>query len=231
MDKSSHKVGAVFLMVGSALIFLFNALHPRPIDLSNPETRLRQIAASGIWQSDHVLMLLSFMVVLFGLAALARSLKKGSSAIWAYFALTSLLVATGMAAVILAVDGHSMKQVGIYLTNATPDQKTAALAAGIILEKVDDSLFITWIMLYFGVTALMFGIATAVSGIYPRFMGWLGVLIGLVGLYEGLTMFHAGADNIGVTFGAFDYLAFSIWSFVMGVLMWRRRDMITAEQF
>jgi hypothetical protein len=217
-DRTLFRWGAWAAIGGGVLAIVGNILHPRPDNLDNPVAEeLRIIGESDAWVGIHLVILLAFLLVAFGLFAVARSMKGGPAEGAARVALGSLLITTPIALLVLLFDGYALKAIADS-TAADPALLPAATAGA----HFGWAGFMGVVMLSLGVTPALFGWAVTKDGAYPAWLGWGAILFGLISIGAGVS----GVLN-GPSTGFF--LVFSIssgiitlWVIALGFLLGRR---------
>jgi hypothetical protein len=218
-DRTFLRLGGAFAIAGSALLLVFNILHPRAAEPST-EATLRVISQSLIWIPDHLGLLLSGLLVVGGLIALSDSISGSPAVAFARFGRASAVASAGSFAIVIGIDGIAAKRVADAWALSPSTHQVAAAA----LEDVTNGNFSIFILVFFGVTFLLYGLAVSTSQQYPRWLGWAAAVLSVAALLVGLTMAFSGPS--GPVFMAFVIvsLLLTIWTLVMGILMWRRAE-------
>lgn len=219
-DRALIRIGSVSAIVGAALGMVANILHPRSPNIEVTQAQIETVAASDIWLTDHLALLVSSVLVLGGLIALRRSITGQPGAAWAEFGFAGALVSTAVLVVLFGLDGIASKVVHNAYAAAP---SAGALAIAEMMEEIDIGLFSTFIIVYFGVTLLLYGLGVALSDDFPRWLGWVAIVLASASLITGLVQAYTGLSVL-VTNMVFASLAsfLSLWLLIMGVLMWRR---------
>ncbi len=221
------RFGAGCAVVGGILAVIFNLLHPRSSDVDDIEAELRLIEDHGEWLFVHVGILVSVLVLLPGLVALARSLDVDKTAAWARMALYAGLVSLPLALLTVAIDGIAMNEIAEDWASAGPDQAEVLRTAEIV-GNVGIATFDVFIIMLFGVTPLFAGVALLGSKVYPRWIGRTAVAAGVLGMVTGFIQSFAGLGTAttNVMFPLAS-LAFTIVIVAAGFTLWRRVDAVT----
>jgi hypothetical protein len=226
MDQHTNtflRVGAMCAIVGSIIYMVANLAHPRSPNIESTPAQIETVAHSDIWVTDHLAVFFGGFLMLFGLMALTRMLHDGPSAPWAKFGQASAMVSTSVWAVLMAVDGIASKVVHVGWAVAPVAEKAMALRVASMMEEIDISIFSMYIIVFFGFTYLLYGLAVTKSAVFPRWLGWVAVLLGLASLIDGTVQGLTGLSVLvtNTLFATFASLL-TVWTIVMGVLMWRK---------
>jgi hypothetical protein len=210
----------VSAIIGALLFIVANVLHPRSPNIEITQAQIETVAASDIWLTDHLVLLVSGLLLLGGLIALRKSITGQPGAAWAEFGYVSALVSTGVWVVLVGLDGITSKIVHDAYA-AAPDAGTLAIAE--LMEEIDIGLFSTFIIVFFGVTLLFYGLGVALSDNFPRWLGWVAVVLATASLITGFVQAYTGLSVLvtSMLFASFSSFL-TLWLLIMGVLMWRR---------
>lgn len=217
-DRALFRWGSWAAIIGGVATIALNAVHPRPASFPDPVTNeIARVGESGSWIGIHMGIFAGFLLIAFGLFAVARSMKGGPAEGIARVALGSLLISTPIVLATLLVDGYSLKALA---DAAVQDPSLApAAAAGAHLGW---GLFMGTALLAVGVNPILFGWAVAADGRYPAWLGWAGVLFGLGGIGAGWIGIAGGStQGYWVTFTISSGLA-TLWVIALGMMLGRR---------
>ncbi len=219
-DRTLIRIGSVSAIIGAVLFMIANVLHPRSPDIESTQAQIETVAASDLWLSDHLVLLVSGLLLLGGLIALRKSITSQPGAAWAEFGYASALVSTGVWVVLVGLDGIASKVVHDAYA-AAPGAGTLAIAE--MMEEIDIGLFSTFIIVFFGVTLLLYGLGVALSDDFPRWLGWVAVVLAIASLIIGFVQAYTGLSVLvtSTLFAGFSSFL-TLWLLIMGVLMWRR---------
>ena len=219
-DRTLIRIGAVSAVVGAVLTMVANILHPRSPNIEITQAQIETVAASDIWITDHLLLLVGVLLLLGGYIALRKSITGQPGAAWAEFGYAGALVSTSVLVVLTGLDGIASKVVHDAYA-AAPSAGTLAIAE--MMEEIDIGLFSISIIVFFGVTLLLYGLGVALSDDFPRWLGWVAVVLAIASLITGFVQAYTGLSVL-VTNMLFAGLAsfITLWVLIMGVLMWRR---------
>jgi len=213
-------------IIGSILSLVANVMHPRPSDITRADVHLREVAEHQGWYLDHLLLIVSSIVIICGLIFIYRSMYPTPGEGWARMANVMAIISTAVVIIFLAVDGFSLKAAAEAWVNAPPSEMPAAFQAARAVDQLDSGMFFTWILTFFVAVPILSGLAVARSGIYPASLGWVAVVLGIVPFYPVSNMFLHGPNNTAVSISITCFLIFSLWVLIMGILLWRKADVL-----
>lgn len=217
-DRKLFRWGSWAAIVGGVILLAGNILHPRPESYDDPiAEELRIIGETDSWVQIHLGILLGFLLITFGLFALARSMKGGPAEGSARIALGSLLISTPIAVFALLIDGYAM---GAIAEAAAADP--AAMAAATVGGEIGWAGFMGLVILALGVTPALFGLAVAKDGGYPSWLGWGAFLFGLLSVGAGVWGILDGPSSAFFLVFAISSGYATLWVIGMGVLLGRR---------
>ena len=90
-DRTLIRIGSVSAIIGAVLFMIANVLHPRSPNIEITQAQIETVAASDIWLTDHLVLLVSGLLLLGGLIALRRSITGQPGAAWAEFGYVSAI--------------------------------------------------------------------------------------------------------------------------------------------
>jgi len=192
-ERSFYRLGGAAGILGAILAGVGNAIHPRLSDFGDPvRAELEMVAGSSAWIPIHLVVAAGVLLITVGLYALARSLSEERDGGYRVgrLALGSLLVSAPLALAALAIDGYAMKEVADVW--AASGGSESSFAAGQAVRAVGWAVFMSFVMLFAGITPLLFGIAIAQDRKYPAAMGWPVVVLGAGSIVAGLIGFLGG---------------------------------------
>jgi len=222
-ERTLLRIGAVSAILGAILLVVANILHPRTSDIDDTEAMLQLIADSSIWVTDHLGLAIAFLLVLGGLVAVYRSITAEPGAALARLGFAGALLSSGIAMVVIGIDGFGLKEVAEAWAEAPAEEKATAFRVAEALEQISFGIFSLFIFVFFGVTFLLYGLAVALSDVYPKGLGWAAVVLGIGAAVLGLVQAYQGPSNVvtNILFPIFS-ITITLWVLVMGVLMWRK---------
>jgi hypothetical protein len=219
------RIGAGAAVAGGLTGLVADLLHG-PADAT--EDGLRQLAHGGlfgVYQVDHLLLVLALVLLLGGLAAISRSIRSEPGASWASFALISAQVGTAAMAVALGIDGFGLVATARIWDGAGAAGQAVAYQANQALWSVFFGVFAVALFLYFGVTAFLYAVAMLVSRAYPRWLGWVAGGAGLLGGFLGVLLALQGGSISFLLYTALfagTTIPFTVWITAAGLYLWRR---------
>jgi hypothetical protein len=225
-DRSLYRWGGAAAVIGAVVALVTNVLHPRITEYGDYVTsELTAVAESDGWIPIHLGLLLGSLLIVFGLFAVARSMKGGPAEGLARLALGGLLVAAPVAVLTLAVDGYATKAIADQVVG---QQGQVDAASGMAVVEIGWALFMALVILFIGVTPALFGLAAVRSGIYPSSLAWTAVVLGAVAAGDGVMGWVAGPSaGFFWVFVATSGLL-TLWVLILGVLVGRRARVAAA---
>ncbi len=221
-EHSLLRISSLSAVAGAILGLVANALHPHATDESS-EAILREIAASTVWVSTHVGIIVAVLLVIGGLVGLTRSLSGGPGAAFAQLGLAAALLGGAVVFVSTSIDGFVMRQVAAAWISAPADQSIVALHVAIAVKQINFGIWSVGMFVFFGVTFVLYGLAIAFSVGYPQWLGWGAVLSGTGDTAASMIQIYSGSPTaVAELLSLVSSLLLIGWIFAIGVLMWRR---------
>lgn len=217
-DRTLFRMGSWAAILGGVIALVGNILHPRLDSFDDPiAEEFRVIAETDSWVGIHVGILVGFLLITFGLYALARSMKGGPAEGIARIALGSLLISTPIGITALLVDGYALGAASDALI-ADPSLTALATATGEMAWAGFMGLVITGL----GITPAIFAIAVARDGGYPAWLGWGAFIFALGSIGSGIAGVFGGPSSgfflvFSITSGVL-----TLWVIAVGALLGRR---------
>lgn len=219
-ERTILRMGAGAAVLGAVISLAGNLLHPRPEDSDAPVfSALPTVAESDGWIAIHLALMLGILLVVFGLFALARSLKGTEAEPQARVALGGLLISAPVAVVTLGIDGYAIKAVAD--ATAAPGD-TAALAAGVAVAEVGWGLFMLTAMTILGIVPVLYGLALASSKEWPAVFGAPIVVVGLGSIVAGLMGTFGGPTSAFFLLFTVTSVLSILWVLAAGIRLWMR---------
>src|ERR687885_285030 len=218
VERTSLRIGAISATLGVIILFVADAFHGGhdPADL---EATLPEYAANTNWEVVHIGQFLGYALILISLVALYRSITKGRGVALARLRYVTVVLATAVYAVNLAVDGVAIKFVADEWVSASAAEQANAFRAAQAVRhiEIDLSSFAELIM---GAPLFLYGLAIALSDVYPKLLGWAAVVVGIGWVVLGLLVAHSGFTQVDLTMLLSVLLA--LWLLVLAVFLWRK---------
>ena len=209
-----QRIGGISLIAGAILTVVGNFLAPRPDDPSSMGSYV------NLWASKpdqtriaFFAILLGLWALIFGFAAIYRSLTAAGASAWVRLGFYGTLAATAVFSVALALGLAGVKEAA---SGASMTASATTLAAA------TDSAFGVSFLAYWA--AMLFtGIGIAMSTVYPKWTGWLLIISGVVAAVFGgiLRIFDGTSQTTELIFGA-GALITSVVALVLGIVITRR---------
>ena len=217
-----QKIAGLSLIVGAILLVVFGLLHPRE-ELGDLSDTIQTIADNngGLWEIDHILIAMSFWVLMIGTVAVYRSISSGGAAAWVRLGFYTMIVATALRIVFLAVDGVGLAAVAEQWEEATGADKATVFATFSSLEGVLDGMrSVTDI--FYGLALVLLGVGITISTVYPKWLGWTVVIAGAVWIVVGFVIGIAGlSSDLDIPF-LIAFLLTVLWHLATGIVITRR---------
>ncbi len=214
-DRQMLRIGSVSAVLGAILLVVTNILHPRDFEYGDTASHFADVAGSDIYLGDHIGLLVGALLMTAGLIAIARSLREGGGAAWAFFGLTSAVVSAGLMVVVIGIDGIAFV--------AAADELSGMSTAAFLLEQIGLGLFTMLIFFTFGVMYALYGLAISLSDTYPKYMGWIALVGGIAGMTIGIVQAYEGpSDTLTNVLFPIVSVLLTVWVFAMGLFMWKK---------
>jgi hypothetical protein len=220
-EQRSHRIGAVCLLLGSVCVLVFRLAHgDLPTDTG--EAALSFVTSHPLYPLVHLGDWLGVLVWAGGLVALSGSLTHPGA--WAVGRLGAASVLVGAAVHIaeFSIDGYALPTLAATWAVAAPaDRPALESGARLVLVAIGgpstSALVILW-----GSTLALYGLAVKEEG-YSVWLGWTGVTLGAVIFVLGTIQFlRPNVIFPGVLLYGGGTVVSQLWTFVLGVAMWRR---------
>ncbi len=221
-DRWLFLIGGVAAIAGSLIGMVGNLIHP-DTPIGDPTGVARAIAQSESWLPIHMAIVLGIVLMLFGLVALAYSVRGDLAVALARFALATAIAGVAVGLVLVILDGVAARQLAEDWATASAAEQATALRILAANETINFALASLFNLLFAGVAFILFGFAVAASDGYPRWLGLLVVLGGLESIGAGLVQAEAGeplaASRVLTIIGP---TVITVWLLVMGILLVRK---------
>ena len=218
-DRTLFRWGSWAAIIGGLIAIATNILHPRPESYGDPiAEQLRMIGETDSWVAIHLGLLTGFLLIVFGLFALSRSMKGGPAEGMARVALGALLISTPVAVFGLLLEAYTMPAISDLAAAGDASGIAAATAAG----HVGWAAFMFVAIMALGVTPAIFGLAVSRDGGYPAWLGWGAFLFGLVSIGTGITgVLNGDSSGFQLVFSISSGVL-TLWVIAIGVMLGRR---------
>ena len=221
-ERDFFRIGAISIIVGTLVGLVAASFHggSHPSDL---EAALPEYAANKYWELVHLSQFLGELLVLFGFAALCRSMTEAASANLARLGMIVAIVAQAVYACNQAVDGVAIKFVAQTWVNAPLAEKADALRLADVVRHIEIGTSSLWVLTR-GTVQVLFGVAILLGQSYPKLLGWVGIVIGaglIAGAFDLALNGFAFAGILGVIGMAASSLS-GLWIIVTAFILWRK---------
>ena len=216
-----RRIGAVCLILGSVCVLVFRLAHgDLPTDTG--EAALSFVASHPLYPLVHFGDWLGVLVWAGGLVALSGSLTHPGARGVGHLGAASVLVGAAVHIAEFSIDGYALPTLAATWAVAAPaDRPALESGARLVLVAIGgpstSALVILW-----GSTLALYGLAVKEEG-YSVWLGWTGVTLGAVIFVLGTIQFlRPNVIFPGVLLYGGGTLVSQLWTFVLGVAMWRR---------
>lgn len=225
-DRLFYRIGGLAGIASAAIGLVANALHPRPGpgDVGDLPKFLDLAGDYALWKVDHFAIIVTVVLGLIALVAIARSLFGGPGDAWARFALVFALATGAVAAISFTIDGLVLGAVADEWVAAGPSARDALLERARTVAYFDTAVFAVATLGLFGVTQLLYGLALRQSRVYAAWLATVAFVGAAAGLASGTWMWFSGGFNTGNFLVLFTIasLALAVWSFAASLTLYRR---------
>ena len=223
MERSTLRMGGAAAVVGGVLALVGNLLHPRWTDIDDVEL-YENIADSGIWEVDHLLLVVGILLIVGGVTAVARSLEGGAGHAFARYGLLATVVGGAIALADISIDASAMRTAAENFAEAGQEDRVGAFWAANAVDHVASAMFNMFTIVLLGVSPLLLGMAAVRSGRYPAALAWIAVVGGAAAVLTGMAgLGGAEGDDLLVPFLVASLLV-TIWVIGAGWHLWRTAD-------
>jgi len=220
MERSALRMGAGAAAAGGVLAMVGNLLHPRWTDIDDDEL-YENIADSGIWVVDHLVLVVALVLTVGGVTALARSMEVGTGHALARYGLLATVVGGAVAIADVSLDATAMRQAAENFAEASPQDRVGASWAANAVDQVGTAMFHMWTVVLLGVSPILLGMAAVRTGRYPAWMAWAAIVGGVAAVLTGMAgLAGAEGDDLTLPFLAGSLLV-TVWVIGAGVHLWR----------
>lgn len=214
-----NRLGA-FVLGLSALLFaafpLVRPFFPTP-EMESPAslTVATQVFSSALWVIAHLIAMLAFVLLLFGLLTLYNYLTNSPVERRAWLAMILSLTGSALILPTLGVETYTLPVIGKMYLEGT----TEVVAAVDLIYNGPDMLVLILGLLFLAVGSVVFAITIWQSGILPK---WAGVIfaIGLALWFPLFPQIIRIIDGLLIGIGGV-WLAWSIWQRAITRLGWQ----------
>jgi hypothetical protein len=216
------RIGAIAAVVGSLLGMIGNLIHP-VTPINNPEGVAHTIAHSEAWTPIHLIIIVGLILMLGGLVAISRSIKKGLASTLARFSYVAAIAGITIGLLLVTLDGLAAKQLADAWALAPQEEKAAALRILLAEETMNFALAALFNILFAGVTYILLGLAVATGTIYPRWLGWPVIVAGSGSIIVGFIQAVSGESSHEIKIMTIIFpTIITLWTALMGVLLLRK---------
>lgn len=223
-----YRMGCIAFIAGFLIIIVSTYFHASTHDINDHQLTFPVYAASDTWIAAHIGQLAGVLLVFgCGFVALARFLAQSSSSIavgLAWLGLAVAILAAGTFTILQGVDGVALKRAVDSWVDAPAEEKPAAfrVAEGIRwLEQGINSMF----RILQGAASIVFGVSIVSSRLLAKWIGAFGIIAGVTTIVAGVGVAYLGFVELPVIGMVATFSSF-IWLIILGVLVWRKSDLM-----
>lgn len=220
-EQRCLRIGAVCLIVGSLCVLVFRGAHgDLPTDTG--EAALSYVASYPLYPLVHLGDGLGVLVWAGGLVALSGSLRHRVAWTVGRLGAASVLVGAAVHIAEFSIDGYALPTLAATWAVAAPAERPSLeYGARLVLVALGGPSTSALIMLW-GSTLALYGLALKKEG-YSIGLGWTGVVLGtVIGVLGTIQFLRPNVIFPGVLFYGGGTLVSQLWTFVLGIAMWRR---------
>jgi hypothetical protein len=188
MDRQFARAGAAAAMAGGAFALAGNIVAPRYVDMESVEI-YHKVGTSDRFLAANLLILVALLLTTVGFVAIGHAIQDSGQ--WAAGRLGVLAASVGgtIAIVQAAIETYAYRQEAIVFVNASESDRAGSFWATDSLEKVNNSLFSLWTIVFLGLAPIALGVAM-------RHVAAFGQLLGSLGAVGGILCVVVGAINL-----------------------------------
>ena len=218
---SENRLGAVFAITGSVLLFVGTYLHPMQADPNDAVAAFTEYAADRLWVASHLTQLAGVALMVGALLILAQRLEARSGTALPRLAAGAAIATLAATTALQAVDGIALKAMVDSWALAPAAQKEITFHAAFAVRQVEVGLAST-LSILFGLTVTVYGVALLGDGTFPKWVAGIAIVGGVPTAIAGVVMAYTGFSGLGMAINMPASSLLLVWTLAVGVLMWRR---------
>jgi hypothetical protein len=222
-DRSYVRMGGMAAVIGGLLALVANVLHPRWTDTEDVEL-YTDIADSGIWVADHLVLVVALILTIAGVVAIARSLEGGDGDTLARYGSLATVIGGAVALAQASLDGYAMRAAAEAFVHASDQDRVGAFWAANAIDKLGTGMFSMWTIVLLGVSPVLLGLAALRTRRMPAWLGWTAIVGGLVCTASGVAGLADVAEDASVTVFLVGSLFVTVWVIGAGWVLWHTAD-------
>jgi hypothetical protein len=222
-DRTFLRWGGAAAVIGGVLALVGNALHPRWTDVEDVEL-YRNIADSGVWKADHLLLVVALVLTVAGTVAIARSLHDGAGDTLARYGLLATVVGGAIALANISVDGYAARIAAENFAGASAQDQVGAFWASNAIDHISTAMFNVWTMVLLGISPLLLGMAALRSKRYPAWLAWAATAGGAVCTVVGFWGLGTSDQDMLVIPFVVGSVLVTLWILGAGWMLWQQPE-------
>jgi hypothetical protein len=228
-DRTSLRLAATLIFLGTLLSLLAGLLHPDRQPANSHVATFAEYANSAYWTGIHLGQFVGMAVFIAGLLALfyALNVTQGRPGWVNRYAAVATVVALALYGVLQAVDGVALKQAVNAWTRAPDVEKTARFASAETIRWLEWGVR-SYQSFMLGVALILFGVVIASTARIPRLLGYLMGLSGVAYIWQGWVIGTQGFSDANSTPTLLGIISIIVWSIWLLVSAWRMKQAISA---
>ncbi len=208
------------LVAGAIVGAIANAMHPHTAE-DDIAVVVSSIAESGEWVWVHLALIVTVLLLTFGLTGLATVFEDTSAQLGRMVS-SATVVGAAVVLVSTAIDGFTMKWLTQLESDAFDGTDAAVLGLATVTKEVNDAVWSVGMLTFFGLTFLLFGIAARSNTWAPPWVAWGAFAGGAGSTIAALIQVGLGGEaQAAETLFLISSVILTIWAIATGVLLWR----------
>lgn len=218
---AGRNLASGLLLVGGLLALAGNALHPHAPD-PDPAATIAALATDAAWPWIHLAIMGGILLIIGGLAVLARELTTGPAEPLARIAVVALVIGGAVVTVSTSVDGFGLKALALAAEAAPASEAASAIRAAMAADAMGFGIWSMGMLVLFGAGFGCFALALAAGRLLPLWYAALALAGALLsGMAAVLQIAEGGETQAAETIFLVGSMLLTAWVLVLGVRLWR----------